>query len=59
MISILTEKQIAAIRGLEKPQIETEGFRMSLQILLSELPGVVFGIVTILWIVTTLGLMNR
>ena len=59
MISILTEKQIAAIRGFEKPQIETEGFRMSLQILLSELPGVVFGIVTIIWIVTTLGLLNR
>ena len=59
MISILTEKQIAAIRGFEKPQIETEGSTMSLQIFLSELPGVVFGIVTIIWIVTTLGLLNR
>ena len=59
MISILTEKQVAAIRGIERPQIETEGFRMSLQLLLSELPGVIFGIVTIIWIVSTLGLLNR
>ena len=59
MISILTEKQIAAICGFEKPQIETEGFTMSLQLFLSELPGVVFGIVTIIWIVTAFGLLNR
>lgn len=32
---------------------------MSLQLFLSELPGVVFGIVTIIWIVTALGLLNR
>ena len=59
MISILTEKQMAAIRGFGKPQIETEGLTMSLQLFLSELPGVVFGIVTIIWIVTALGLLNR
>jgi hypothetical protein len=59
MISMLTEKEVAAIRGLEKPQIETEGSRMSLQLFLSELPGIVFGIVTIIWIVGTLGLLNR
>jgi hypothetical protein len=59
MISILTEKQVAAIRGYERPQIETEGTAMSLQLFLSELPGVIFGIVTIIWIVGTLGLLNR
>lgn len=59
MISILTQKQMAAIRGLEKPQVETEGVNMSLQLFLSELPGVVFGIVTIVWIIGTLGLLNR
>ena len=59
MISMLTEKEVAAIRGLEKPQIEMEGFRMSWQLFLSELPGVIFGIVTIIWIVSTLGLLNR
>ena len=59
MTSILTERQMAAIRGFEKPQIATEGVRMSLQLFLSELPGVVFGIVTIIWIVSTLGLLNR
>jgi hypothetical protein len=59
MISILTEKQVAAIRGYERPQIETEGRAMSLQLFLSELPGVIFGIVTIIWIVGTLGLLNR
>ena len=59
MISILTQKQMAAIRGHEKPQVETEGLNMSLQLFLSELPGVVFGIVTIIWIISTLGLLNR
>jgi hypothetical protein len=59
MISILTEQQVAAIRGFERPQIETEGIRMSLQLFLSELPGVIFGIVTIIWIVSTIGLLNR
>jgi len=59
MTSILTEKQVAAIRGCEQPQVETEGLTMSLQLFLSELPGVVFGIVTIVWIVSTLGLLNR
>lgn len=59
MISILTEKQVAAIRGCDRPQIETEGMEMSLQLFLSELPGVIFGIVTIVWIIGTLGLLNR
>jgi len=27
--------------------------------LMSELPGVVFGIVTVIWIIGTLGLLNR
>jgi hypothetical protein len=57
--SILSEKQLAAIRGFEKPQVETEGLTMSQQYFLSELPGVVFGIVTIIWIVGALGLLNR
>jgi hypothetical protein len=59
MTSILTEKQMAAIRGFEKPQVETEGLPMSQQCFLSELPGIVFGIVTVIWIVGTLGLLNR
>jgi hypothetical protein len=59
MISILTEKQVAAIRGSQQPQIETEGMAMSLQLFLSELPGVIFGVVTIIWIVSTIGLLNR
>ena len=59
MTSILNDKQMAAIRGFEKPQIETEGLTMSQQSFLSELPGVVFGIVTIIWIIGTLGLLNR
>jgi hypothetical protein len=59
MTSILTEKQVASIRGFDKPQVETEGHAMSLQLFLSELPGVIFGVVTIIWIVGTLGLLNR
>jgi hypothetical protein len=57
--SILSEKQLAAIRGFENPQVETEGLTMSQQCFLSELPGIVFGIVTIIWIVGALGLLNR
>ena len=59
MVSILTEKQAAAIRGFQKPPIEAEGYAMSLQLFLSELPGVVFGVVTIIWIFVTLGLLTR
>jgi hypothetical protein len=59
MTSILDEKWMAAIRGLEKPQVETEGLTMCQQCFLSELPGIVFGIVTVIWIVGTLGLLNR
>ena len=59
MISVLTRKQTAAIGDCEKSQVETEGLNMSQQLFLSELPGVVFGVVTIIWIVGTLGLLNR
>jgi hypothetical protein len=59
MTSILTDKQMSAIRGFVKPQVETEGLSMSQQCFLSELPGIVFGIVTVIWIVGTLGLLNR
>ena len=59
MTSILNAKQMAAIRGFEKPQTKTEGLTMCQQCFLSELPGVVFGIVTVIWIVGTLGLLNR
>jgi len=59
MTSILTDKQMAAVRGFEKPQVETEGLTMNQQCFLSELPGIVFGIVTVIWIVGTLGLLNR
>jgi hypothetical protein len=50
---------MAAIRGFEKPQVETEGLTMSQQCFLSELPGIIFGIVTVIWIVGTIGLLNR
>jgi hypothetical protein len=59
MTSILNEKQLAAIRGIEKTQVETEGLTMIQQCFLSELPGVIFGIVTVIWIVGTIGLLNR
>jgi hypothetical protein len=59
MTSILTEKQMAAIRGFEIPDVETEGLTMCEHCFLSELPGVIFGIVTVVWIIGTLGLLNR
>ncbi|MGA7872134.1 MAG: hypothetical protein WCA22_14705 [Candidatus Binatus sp.] len=59
MTTVLTHKQLAAIRGFEKPQGETEGLTLSQQCFLSELPGVVFGVVTLIWIVGTLGLLIR
>jgi hypothetical protein len=58
MTSILTEKQMAAIRGFEMP-VETEGLTMCQHCFLSELPGLIFGIVTVVWIIGTLGLLNR
>lgn len=57
--SLLTEKQIASIRSFLKPSREMEGLNMCQNCFLSELPGVVFGVVTIIWIVGTLGLLNR
>ena len=57
MISILTDKQMATIRGFVNPQ--TEGLTLCQQCFLSELPGVVYGIVTVIWIVGAFGLLNR
>jgi hypothetical protein len=57
MFSILTEQQMATIRGFVNPQ--TEGLTLSHQNFLSELPGIVFGIVTLIWIVGAFGLLNR
>ncbi len=59
MTSLLTEKQIASIRGFINPSHEMEGLSMCQNCFLSELPGVVFGIVTLIWIVGPLGLLNR
>lgn len=59
MTSILTEKQMAAIRGFEIPGREREGLTMCQHCFLSELPGLIFGIVTVVWIIGTLGLLNR
>ncbi len=59
MTSLLTEKQMATIRAFIKPSSEMEGLSMCQNCFLSELPGMVFGIVTIIWIVGTLGLLNR
>jgi hypothetical protein len=59
MTSILTQKQMAAIRGFVNSPTKSEGLIMCQNCFLSELPGVVFGVVTIIWIVGTLGLLNR
>jgi len=59
MTSLLNEKQIGAIRGFINPSLEKEGLTMSQSCFLSELPGVIFGVVTLIWIVGTLGLLNR
>lgn len=59
MTSILTQKQMAAIRGFVKSPTKGEGLTMSQNCFLSELPGLVFGIVTVIWIVGTIGLLNR
>jgi hypothetical protein len=59
MASVLTQKRMAGIRDFEKSQAETEELIMCQHCLLSELPGVVFGIVTLIWIFGTLGLLNR
>jgi hypothetical protein len=58
MISILTEKQLATIRGFGTAEFEAEGLIM-IQQYLSELPAIIFGVVTLIWIVGTLGLLNR
>jgi hypothetical protein len=50
---------MAAIRGFEIPGRDTEGLTMCQHCFLSELPGVIFGIVTVVWIIGTLGLLNR
>ena len=57
MFSILTEQQMATIRGFVNPQ--TEGLTVCQHCFMSELPGVVFGIVTLIWIVGAFGLLNR
>jgi len=59
MTSTLAQKQIAAIRGFVKSPAETEGLAMCQQCFLSELPGVVFGVVTLIWIVGAFGLLIR
>jgi hypothetical protein len=59
MISILTQEQVAAIRGFVKSPTKSEGLTMCENCFLSELPGVIFGIVTVIWIVGTIGLLNR
>jgi hypothetical protein len=59
MTSTLTEQQIAAIRGFVISPMQGEGFTMCQHCFLSELPSVVFGIVTVIWIVGAIGLLNR
>ena len=59
MTSILTQKQMAAIRGFVNSPTKSEGLTMAQNCFLSELPGVIFGIVTVIWIVGTIGLLNR
>jgi hypothetical protein len=50
---------MAAIRGFGIPDVDTEVLTMCEHCFLSELPGVIFGIVTVVWIIGTLGLLNR
>ena len=50
---------MAAIRGFDIPGRDTEVLTMCQHCFLSELPGVIFGIVTVVWIIGTLGLLNR
>ena len=59
MTSILTQKQPAAIYEFAKSPEKSEGPAMCQNCFLSELPGVIFGIVTVIWIVGTIGLLNR
>jgi len=59
MTSILSQEQISAIRGFVKSPSTSEGLTMCENCFLSELPGVIFGIVTVIWIVGTIGLLNR
>jgi hypothetical protein len=59
MTSILTQKQLAAIYEFAKSPEKSEGPAMCQNCFLSELPGVIFGIVTVIWIVGTIGLLNR
>ena len=59
MTSLLNDKQMAAIRAFITPSPELEGLTMSQSCFLSELPGVVYGIVTVIWIVAAFGLLNR
>jgi len=42
-----------------RPPTVKERLTMCDHCLMSELPGVVFGIVTVIWIIGTLGLLNR
>jgi len=50
---------MAAIRGFVISPIQGEGFTMCTHCFLSELPSVVFGIVTVIWIIGAIGLLNR
>jgi hypothetical protein len=59
MTSILTQEQMAAIRGFVISPAKSEGLTMCQNCFLSELPGVIFGIVTVVWIIGTIGLLNR
>ena len=59
MTSLLNEKQLATIRGFINQSSEMEGINMCQSCFLSELPGVIFGLVTVIWIVGTIGLLNR
>jgi hypothetical protein len=56
---ILTQEQLAAIHGFAKSPTKSEGLAMCHNCFLSELPGVIFGIVTVIWIVGAIGLLNR
>ncbi len=48
------EARLAGLRNVTQPQESTEGIRFAQNALLSELPGAVFGLITIGYIVSSL-----
>jgi hypothetical protein len=59
MTSIATHKQVAVIPGFMNAAEQPTRLSISQHCLLSELPGVVFGVITLVWIISTISLLIR